>query len=1086
MNLDGVASAVRSATASAASASPRSPYIGDEAVRSPVDSRGDQVRDPRRNLKKVHTSLTTEGRNPRSIDSTADPQPSSNASNVLLDFFSALAQEAHNKHRLEQGQSRLEDVRKQDDEIQKAYSGEKDIYSAIHEQRKARIQKHEHELRQLKSSISAAQQQQETAMQRMPVNMQKLFQGILPIAQQPEIISVSKSDHEALLRKVEELEQRQSSHDEEYKKSQNTRQAEQKLHAQLLSLKLDFQSKFDKLELQLREKLDQHQAIIDAQKASYNELAFTMSKSKSVNQTLDQEPPPKTKEKLDSINRTLKEYKKNFANLSNHFLPKTDYESLKAEFKQLKNAKDWSSQEKQDSMAGLADIRDQIAELQATLTKIQQDEKPKEGVVESDITATSSLNDLKVRVDRLYDTRTHYEKFYRDTDNGLKEHKIKLEAYRSELNDLTLLHNELQEKQHATATKLAEIDTASSEARMKLRIFQENGPISNHTFQSELTKRFGEMEGKYNAFNDSVQRSVQDSVKSHAAVSINHVLAGLQKTTQNVMDRTNNLETKYSQIDHSIQSLSTRYNSISTQSLYRSIANAMNPLGPKFAASEVASTKLVERVNRIELDQFGLRSDVNDLKSVNNGNDIRIPAEVTNDLPLLRKKIDDLAAASVRSEEPAAPSSELKDMQEQIITLENSMTKTSEDLTSVRQISENSRHICEEVQQNTDEAHGTRMEELEKLRTSISKISKAIQDYNAVRSTHEEAFAKLSKTLTDAQVLDGQVPALSQSLDDIRRRLISLEHRPQDSDTPTRLIAAGANGRRSMQEIEEGFSGPVQSRPEDRTTDPATTTVPIPTSETQFSMRYIVIRNLASTIDGVKINRNLNDIRAQQGLPHYKLYAVWIQGQKRADKTTDRHAIIKVMANVAAELIKNFSGQVWGGRAIEIREATWQEIQSFDADAKVDISENHSGRRGTGSSVMNLVTRRLVDNATPGKQSANRSVDDAVKDPETIVVDQTPVPRRWKTTVVPDEPDEDADADVNDDANPLEGWNAHSQPSCRSPNKAKSTPIPSSSRTNTPSSMGAPSTKGKKRANDELSRGNSMSRREGKRTRQNS
>ena len=92
---------------------------------------------------------------------------------------------------------------------------------------------------------------------------------------------------------------------------------------------------------------------------------------------------------------------------------------------------------------------------------------------------------------------------------------------------------------------------------------------------------------------------------------------------------------------------------------------------------------------------------------------------------------------------------------------------------------------------------------------------------------------------------------------------------------------------------------------------------------------YIFVRNLASTIDESKLDRNLNHHRTSSNLPRHTIHAIWFRGHKNPDRSTSRRALVCVAQAVVQDLIKECDGCFWSGRVVELREANLEEVQAM-------------------------------------------------------------------------------------------------------------------------------------------------------------
>lgn len=952
----------------------------------------DPVHDPRR-------------KRPKSTLLIAESEPDV-PSNFLKEYLSAMVSEAVLKSRLGQGQERLKLIMEEEEELRKTYPD----FKEIRDQKNIRIAKYSAELNQLSNMVEAAEQSQGDILEAAPQRMKDLFQGLVysKASKATNEIDTNKKQLEDMRQRIENLERRDAAREADYQRLQTLLEPD---NAKIPNLELISHQLSDRLSTvdniferlaQHQQLLDEHSKFLEAQRESLNDNVLVTAQLRTVqHQPLESLATNEAEEDFSYLKATIKDHKQKFANLSNQFVSKKDleiqngetaklkkpqtqsldrskhdikeikekldsnYKALTSDMEKLKkitqNLKErGAAQSNRDTMQDLAEVKDSIQKLE----KRVEQQLSVSAVPSADI-KSEDFADLKKSVNMLLSVRGHYEKFYNDTESSFSSHREQLVSHEHALSHLTEQQNSFKadytEELKSMKARLEANEKKFPEISTNINDLRNRGFMTSEQLHGELATHSKETEKKFNDLSSHIQRNIQPAMRSYVDTALPAATALLRGQVDNLKQELNILKLTVTKIDHSIQSLSTRYNAISTLHLHKAIIAAMNPQSAVLERIEDRQNNINERLGLLEhtnqrSTSDGLQAEVIELQE-GFGNVAHLSQQMARVLLLLQ----------------------INELQFRTDELDASIEENASNANQLWEVCESSRRDCDELRETLGNTQSLTTDSLAKFLGTLTTIQSRVASHTRTLQKQEGYREILTK-----------IKALLQETASFKVRLDAVEVvRPdQLSERVTKLEDAASAGNLDHMPVIKQESHPLID-PTIDLSNMQDTLQNLALHQFYPNDRFITIKQLASTVGESEIRRKFQNASVRK---------VWFRGQKNRDnKSTTRYALVQINGEAITTIIADHNKQRWKGRAVEIAEADIQTIEhvllnkSEPAEPFTDrIHQDYNGPSTRGS----------IDSAQPDVIGE--------EDLDTIVVDCTPTSSL-----------------VQDENNYLRGWIPH-------------------------------------------------------------
>ncbi|KAK5087824.1 hypothetical protein LTR05_002039 [Lithohypha guttulata] len=893
INLDGASNALPGASIarSTPTVSPRSPVVPNI---DPVLDNKRSSRDPR--LRKDGQNTISEnlgvisGTNARKLEIETN-------NTALLDFFRSLAQQAVFEHIQDQNQVRLESLREENDP--KHASVDKDA----RQYREARLKQQEDKLTDISKQIERSTVKQIEAISAMPSGLKDVFRGVLPKQIAGPDSMPTRAQYNPLIGRIAELEERDKARKDELNELRTSKEKEPDLNSRLHSIKQEFEIKLNALGQQLNQleelnttltkhqsTLDNHKERLENQQNAFAEQTQLITRFAPALLISHPSGHPQPETALDKVNSTLKEHKQNFANLSNHFVSRKEHRDLVKDLDTLKFSI--------SSLVIRVDTLQQRLDTQTATTSIANSN-------------SNEIIEMCREFEALKKAKDHYEKFSNDTDSMLQKHETAIEELINKHKVLTAKQDSYGTSLYRPDPRLESAETNISNIRQTLETIQKNGITTPAQLQTELVHCRRVNENRYDSFSTRLETSLNEVIKKQSARnSAVPPTITLTPAVQSQIDRmqqdVNALKFAKGQHDHTIRALSTRYNAISTQHIYKHITAAMTPLAPRLVNVEDAYQHLEARYNSADSDALQMRTDINDLKTLF-GEPIAPDATIETRLQAMKEVIDGIAD---RPRSPDLSEAQIKELEHRIATLETDVGETIGKVTTLQDLCETSRLVCEEVQQNTGTTYGTTTEALDSIRESISELSKKTKEHDdavtSLRRRHKKISAASQETQKAMTQPEEPTDSQNSATTHLRGDDITHPHTPVAEPQSLPDKKSTARPRRTIDQLEEGLqsAGASNEQPE---------ISPI--------AGYVVIEQLTSRYTDKRIKQKFDEKIAEKKLPQIEINNIWIRGQKdEITGATSRCALLQVDSGTVDNILSAFEGheKAWSGRTVKV------------------------------------------------------------------------------------------------------------------------------------------------------------------------
>ncbi|KAK5937959.1 hypothetical protein PMZ80_009548 [Knufia obscura] len=829
------------------------------------------------------------------------------------------------------------------------------------------------------------------------------------------------------------------------------------------------------------QKIDEHGQNLQAHKDSFNVQKQLIS-DLDLKVTAIQNARGDTVDALPELRAKVKSHDFEFARLSSLFVSQKDHKELSSTVDGLKTSQSKFEAEVATAKSNLdamsvanTKTTNKLDRLEASTAGMKDDllqtirlsaQSHSQGIPkEPTSSSTPDLSALEAKVDKLFNFEGHYEKFYKDTESSLRDTDTRLKHTESSLKnikDLTdTLDSTLQrlQNQHTTfdakqteakrfaETSLGGMRQTIASLRDQVHAQRTANPVNPKDLPVKVTSKLSNIEKQYNEF----VKTAEATIKQNLAITKQEIDVMKPLVSRN---------------DNSIKALDTRFNAISTGPLYRSIVNALIPVGPLCDQVKNDHAQLSKQVLDIQTRNVQLQNDVNEIKlessrqvstvdpalqtefatlkerhdKLTEDRQGILSSSVAEDLKSLAAKFDDLQ--SKVNSAPAAPdnaaatdpfSSTVQEVQDQLAGLRS---RFDTDTTTRNQLVEAIDRVVAIVENHGEEAN----KQAEKLTKCVHRMDLS-----------DKAVAALRLEIKDVKLKTGQIPGLQSGLSRLQNQVEAFDSSkiPTPPDLPQ--VAKVEN---DVQELQRSINDlRRQLPPNSDVVTPDSKAIQQQLEDCLKALLYrqdsfIKISRLASTVNDTFVKKQLEDV--------VQVRNTWFRGGKDpVTKTTSRYALVQLQTSDPSPAItKVNAGQKWRGRDPLAEEANSQTI------ANVLLNKPEIDRRPSLTPGASLYSPSIPETASVVAGTDNYE--------DTITVDDSA--RQTSIQATPSVPPNSQSY--------LKEW-------LPNPPVAKGTPVPRS-RTNTPAGNATPSTRGVKRSAEELGRSNSASRPVPKRGRHNS
>ncbi|KAJ9654671.1 hypothetical protein H2198_006338 [Neophaeococcomyces mojaviensis] len=700
----------RSATTTPAE-SPKSPQGGhgqSAAAKVGITPQANQSLDPR---KRLANPIAT-------VNEQAILGDSNDAS--LISWLEHSVQQAVLKNSLDRLQSAAKDARKQEEEQKQRFPD----HIALHEQYATRRVKSQQNVdaftTRFNESLSTERSQRGSALKaiRAMLNSTLSETGLNSEhfeAQQQEISNVVRrlNDFENSNKRLEEEVKRLTNENDSLRTQCISKDDHDKCYQKLKSM---YDNRISKATGDLQQKVASCEQTIKECKAWMQERDSPKSPPGSEPTTHDNEELLALKTVIDDHDTKLEDHKLKFARMSNLFTSLADHKDLAKKFESLENALASNKLE----MSGVAKRLDQV-------TLPQGLQVPNAGSQTTNVTAPQDTRSIQEQIDGLTisvsqqnaalknELEQHlkgYRQFTVDTLGKLSTANEKLNANDSRVEDLetilTTLDNRETNRIQSVLQKVPAIESAITDLRSKISALESDG-TSLHTL-NEAMERLQKAETQLRIEVSTLMESKSTQIKAEVS-SIHEIVK---------------------RNDHSIESLNTRYNAITTQMLYKSIVATLEPMAP--------------RIGELEADIDQVQSDIRTLKE---------------------------SCSSL------AVSTELKDQFQKLASIDHLGSGLDKMSVDTRQNTERVQQLSEQIKVlDTQFAENTKaLMKLEELYNTLQPITNGDTGSRiSTPSSTSEAHRPLKQDVRGSQSGLASMQEASTSLKQIHARIASLAH----------------------------------------------------------------------------------------------------------------------------------------------------------------------------------------------------------------------------------------------------------------------------------------------------------------------
>lgn len=1047
MNLDGPVNPVIANTArSTPTMSPRSPLVPDDTP-APLPTA-----DPRRIMKKTGSTVIQPHAETNTI-TTPDLNTTSDSSypplgNVVLlcSRKIILEQREHEK------QDQLRSAKQERENRLKSTSQ----YPHVTDYIATKIAHLQDDLRKLNVEKAQVQANIHMAVGKMDSDMRTAIRDILPDDISLKESPPRKEEDQKMLERISALEKQvteSTSENTDVAKLEETYKAQisaikSSFEAELSAFKQSMADKFHVQELVLSEHrafLDDHKLSLAKQQTSTEALKASVVESSKLIGSMSQRIGDSSSGKessldgLAEVQAEVKDQKFKLANLPNHFASKRDLKDLAADAKLIKDSIAALKQES-STLTVVDDLKDMSARLSALENKlntsaenstaadlaqvheslrtfqVRVDELTKASplspisVITGDEQQVSAellrkVEELEKEIEKLKSVRVQYGEFYSNTEETQKKQD-------TEISQLKLAHNSFKEA------------TERADTQVNARL---NGS------ESRLGKLEQELKAPQNAlthtqFKDKLNSVLPTEIQKHSQRIVNAAFTAssslVQEQVQSVKREMDVLKHEKDRDHHTLRALDARYNAISTQEAYKHVIAWIEPKVATFRQLATDREQFAERLSRLEQgagqseDQLQKHTAMEELQAQ------------------MQARMVELEKALKKS---SAPTERLTNGQPQTVGDVEARIKSLEaqlnQLRTAKETSENSRQVCEELQQNVDMAYGTMREENATLQQRLDALDTQIELQREVVQTLQLDRVTSALPRPGPLLNNGTVPPAET---DVQNGAQVLNVMLDDVDIVGK--SGYPNDKRG------GGKDFLRPAPPARL---ASTTNPVPTTESEVAdideddeteeapEVWIVIGNVASKVSEVKLKQKLTDRQKLGKLPQFKLRSVWFRGQKgEKSEKSNRRAVLQLNSHDPGAIVAGLNSDEiekkmpadkrgrevraneWSGRTIEANQITIEEARAIINEPVPDVVIATPSRRMQRDSVFSTTTTNST-RETPSSVVLPASVRTGTPASPIIVA------RAISTSVdrAIEEGEDTLEVQSSDD--PLSGWNPH-------------------------------------------------------------
>lgn len=973
-------------------------------------------------------------------------------STFFKDLLQSMVKQAVLQDRVEQHQLRFDAAQTEEERLRKTYPDRR----ASRDYGDSLLKTYKDEMNRLTTLIAEADNTQQILLKSSPQFFNDLFQGVNPCSrhQSDDITPLATARIEHLEKELRKLDQQYTAKEKELKQLRTVTEENQQ---QLVDVRADLERLFDKLG-DNQDVLDQHSKQI----SNHEERIVRCSEMCSSLQVLQRRPAqtlvgPEIERDISDLKTATKEYKDKITNIANQFVSSKEFTGYTQNLTALKRSQTQSFEDLKMQLDEIGSTeRDHYALLSRDLQSLRSahifgDWREVQSSVKTlnerfeqhlqSVTASSTFDSVNEKLRQLEKavgvlTVFHgdYEKFHHNTEGVLETTRKELSLQDAALRELSEQHNVLREE-HDKLLNLTNLnsnlnDHDSQDFNTKMEFLLDAGFVTSRQVETELNTRFEEMDNKYNDFSLQMNTSLQPAIKASVANTLSPTITQLKGELDLLKQKQTDLITAAINANHSIESLSSRYNSISTKYLHKAIVASIQPQNSMLDSLAESSKQFGARLEELE-QTFQNRhahlhgSEAGDHDHPTQSNRTLKESELAAETQGTTEMCRTLARSVV-----ALQIAEAQKCIDQLMVIGRGTSPNADDLSA---ICDAGRQTCDELSKDLDAPACLTNDTFLSTQTRIVALQDSLNKTRQSRLGSQGSF----NPSEDLRTLGIGMLEVSKRLEAIetsisKEKVQTLSSSKRSPNLCERAKSDATDVSNTIVDLEE-----LVYQLQDKLANLAAH---------YFSPKdkYVKVKHLSSKVDHAYIRKKF---------PKDSVRNVWFYGTKISNNPrATRYALVQVDGNKMASIINNYNGQRWKNRDIEVTAADIGTIRHVLMDDCGPVEK-----------------LARFDNVLAEEPSANNSVNStqaetiADEDPDTIVVDTT------QSSSFP-----------RDESNYLTGWIEEDKPS-ESKSHSESS-IVSINRSSTAADLGTTSVRPVKRRADDLQHSYGLSRSKHRRT----
>lgn len=629
--------------------------------------------------------------------------------------------------------------------------------------------------------------------------------------------------------------------------------------------------------------------------------------SETAKETPTSPPSHEVEDELAEIRSLQQEQKRQIANLSNIFVSRKDNEETLARYESLQNS--------------IVKFDQGVSHCQRRIDLLESSRKD-EADPKKIITMLNSFPKLQDEVQRLTNFSVHYTEFYNKTQETLKE---------------------LDERINASNSTLGEVEKTFNQ---RLNVFDKMFESIQKSLE-DCNKQQSPVEDKDRQSLAIIEKRLE-KCESRPQINIDGIVDQVAAAFTDIKA----LKFSNEKINHSIQSLDTRYSAISTQKLYNSIVATIQPLLPRLADIPAQSQLVGDAIAKWEQTTSQMQGQIKAMERSN----LAI-AEKIEGLETSRAGFPTPSGTSEAVQITSLPGNnagsdhanlgELSELKNGFSTLQSNWNRYASENSNLRDKLEALDNALNDQKQKTDNLDKllqkwiAKQEDPGRSKESKESVNEALDELKVRASLelmHKEDKKMNERLRTDIEILDDlqtciqrlqtDVKTQEQCLSEVNAHHLELATRLDELQTQLPVGVESNDVEDNQDNPQQTWKATIQNNVEDlsqreeqlrRRVDKL--------SDLAFPVldRYVVCNNLASVINDAYLREKFN------GCP---IKAIQFRGGKVPNGQTTRRALIWISPHPNTDsvidlMIQEHSRQPWSGRRVVISKIEREEFKTM-------------------------------------------------------------------------------------------------------------------------------------------------------------